>query len=387
MKTFFKVIALVLCVSLILPICSVFSFAANSSESLLTIVKQPDRVDFYEGLDWGYNLKGEIGMYHDPDISGTILEYKGEQIRYYVFPWGPNMYCIPQNGDWVLGENEAYIVIDDFDDDVCVPLTIYLHTVVDASFETPPDVTHYVRGIDWNYNEKGEIVVNEIHLEGLTLKVDYSDGTTKHVQNENKIMTINWAIIDDYFTYKLGYNEFYATFCGREFVFGFYIELEGITGVSAAFMPTKSSYDFNKDWFSIRGKARADIDLNGLAINVKYNNKNSEIVRYKDCPEKFQLAPDQTLTPGFNRIHIIYDSKYDFFITISLLMMGDVDFDGMLNSSDALLVLKHTVGSLEFDGRQLPYADVNDDGQINSADALCIQSKAVGLISTFDAEL
>ncbi len=58
---------------------------------------------------------------------------------------------------------------------------------------------------------------------------------------------------------------------------------------------------------------------------------------------------------------------------------GDVDGDGNVNSSDALLVLKHAVKKSELTGKPLQQADVNKDGSINSSDALVILKIAVGI--------
>lgn len=58
---------------------------------------------------------------------------------------------------------------------------------------------------------------------------------------------------------------------------------------------------------------------------------------------------------------------------------GDVNNDGAVNSSDALLLLNYTVGN-EVKKINLDKADVNGDGSINSADALQILRISVGLI-------
>ncbi len=58
---------------------------------------------------------------------------------------------------------------------------------------------------------------------------------------------------------------------------------------------------------------------------------------------------------------------------------GDVNNDGAVNSSDALLLLNYTVGN-EVKEINLDKADVNGDGSINSADALQILRISVGLI-------
>ncbi len=58
---------------------------------------------------------------------------------------------------------------------------------------------------------------------------------------------------------------------------------------------------------------------------------------------------------------------------------GDVNSDGNVNSSDALLILQHAVGSNPVNFNK-NLADMNNDNRINSSDALTVLQIAVGLI-------
>lgn len=60
---------------------------------------------------------------------------------------------------------------------------------------------------------------------------------------------------------------------------------------------------------------------------------------------------------------------------------ADVNFDMIINSADALVVLQSSVGSVRLNDVQRRCADVNSDGVINSADALIILQYSVGLIN------
>lgn len=59
--------------------------------------------------------------------------------------------------------------------------------------------------------------------------------------------------------------------------------------------------------------------------------------------------------------------------------LGDVDNDGKINSSDALLVLQHSVEILTLKDNALLAADVDKDGRILSSDALLILQHSVGI--------
>ncbi len=62
------------------------------------------------------------------------------------------------------------------------------------------------------------------------------------------------------------------------------------------------------------------------------------------------------------------------------MKIGDVNNDGNINSSDALLVLQYSVGSYALNGNAFTAADTNRDGKVNSSDALIILQFAVGKI-------
>jgi len=61
------------------------------------------------------------------------------------------------------------------------------------------------------------------------------------------------------------------------------------------------------------------------------------------------------------------------------IVMGDVNNDGVVKSSDAILVLRIITGLLEPSEDQKLAADVNGDGQVKSDDAILILRKAAGL--------
>ncbi|MBO5421431.1 MAG: dockerin type I repeat-containing protein [Clostridia bacterium] len=63
------------------------------------------------------------------------------------------------------------------------------------------------------------------------------------------------------------------------------------------------------------------------------------------------------------------------------MKIGDVNNDGQINSSDALLILQYSVGSYALNGNAFTAADTNRDGKVNSSDALIILQFAVGKIN------
>lgn len=70
----------------------------------------------------------------------------------------------------------------------------------------------------------------------------------------------------------------------------------------------------------------------------------------------------------------------------TLVIYGDVDNDGQVNASDALLALQASVNLRSLCGSEVTTADVNNDGQVNATDALFILQHSVDLIEDFPIE-
>ena len=66
-----------------------------------------------------------------------------------------------------------------------------------------------------------------------------------------------------------------------------------------------------------------------------------------------------------------------------LLTLGDADKNGIVNVTDALLILQCSVKKLSFDQSAQLSADVNFDGEITVTDALLVLQFAVGKIKNF----
>ncbi len=64
---------------------------------------------------------------------------------------------------------------------------------------------------------------------------------------------------------------------------------------------------------------------------------------------------------------------------------GDYNGDGVINATDALNILKVSVGKVPMDYDLMCYIDVNNDYKINASDALDILKFSVGKIRTFKA--
>lgn len=70
-------------------------------------------------------------------------------------------------------------------------------------------------------------------------------------------------------------------------------------------------------------------------------------------------------------------------VTAGSLALGDVDGDGYVYPSDAMLVLRASVGNIALTAEQLERGDVDKDGSTYPADAMMILRYAVGILSNF----
>ena len=68
------------------------------------------------------------------------------------------------------------------------------------------------------------------------------------------------------------------------------------------------------------------------------------------------------------------------------LFYGDVNTDGSVNATDALITLQHSVGKTTLEGTAALNADVNADNAVNATDALLILQYSVNKITVFPAE-
>ena len=95
-----------------------------------------------------------------------------------------------------------------------------------------------------------------------------------------------------------------------------------------------------------------------------------------------------TLEDGEHTFRLEYkdNKEVEVFMTITTLVIGDVDGDGFVNVNDALEILKIVVGLIELDDNAKKAADVNGDNVINVNDALDVLKKVVGLIDKFAVE-
>ena len=130
---------------------------------------------------------------------------------------------------------------------------------------------------------------------------------------------------------------------------------------------------------------------NGLTgyVASKYLTFKEASTVVKEEPVKYKIEEENiVMVPGIKLTDISESAtgelKTGAKITIdqkeyTVVVKGDTNGDGKVNSNDALSILKHSAGIDELTNYNLQAADVNVDGKINSSAALSILKYSAGL--------
>jgi len=199
-------------VSIILAVILAFSgFAICSFAKTLTIVQQPSKRSFYQGVDWIYNKSNVIVLTKDLELKGTVISDGSKQVAFNDSKT-PNMFSKSDSGSWSEGSNTIRIYCDDFSG--YATTTVSFVKVSSISVVNPPSNTIYVKGIDWKESALGDVEFTSCDLTGLKISAKYADGTTKTISYpENEFL--GWSVGQSYSEILPGDATLYATFCGK----------------------------------------------------------------------------------------------------------------------------------------------------------------------------
>lgn len=185
---------------------TVFVVAAGS----ISIVKQPAKRTFYQGVDWTYSKANQPTLINGIDLTGTKLSSGGKTVEYVAGKFS-NMYAQSASGSWTAGSNTINIYCDDFSG--CVTTTINLIAVKSISLVSPPANTILVKDLDWKMGPFGDVELTQYDITGLSIKATYTDGTTKTLSYPSN-QFIGWSVSKNTDILKVGTATLYATFCG-----------------------------------------------------------------------------------------------------------------------------------------------------------------------------
>lgn len=264
--------------------CLCFSVSAAADASVVT---QPTRTSFYEGIDWNYARDGSIAIVKGSiDISGTVLSYNSKTYTYKTGNMGANMYAKPVT-NWQVGTNEIKIYCDDFSSASYAVTTVNFIRASSIKITSLPDKTDLIMGTDWNMGIHNDVEMTRFDLTGTEISVTYTDSAVKKVSYaSNKL--IGWSVDPDIDEYYPGENTIYITFCGK-------------------------TAPFTVNFLTENPYKKGDV------------NKDGKITSY-------------------DALLILQHSTGVITLTSSQIALADIDKNGSVNSSDALSVLQYVVG-------------------------------------------
>ena len=111
-----------------------------------------------------------------------------------------------------------------------------------------------------------------------------------------------------------------------------------------------------------------------------------DIVDLAYSSPRTDVATVRGLIPGTTTVTLVVDNDGIIFTDQCVIRVideyqdGDVNCDGKVNATDALLALQHSVGLIALDGDSLSLADVDENGTIDAADCFKILQISVGLL-------
>ena len=155
-----------------------------------------------------------------------------------------------------------------------------------------------------------------------------------------------------------------------------YIKANGLNGFTAAPTPvvpvfkfktgTNLSYNESKKEVYLRN----DPGLTSTQFISKYVQQENVNVTVRTLADGNKVGTGATISAT---------ASAKQFGPYTICLIGDTNSDSKINSTDALLVLQHTVGTRTLSGYTLKSADWNGDSKVNSADALEILKYSVGI--------
>ncbi len=172
--------------------------------------------------------------------------------------------------------------------------------------------------------------------------------------------------------------------------------------VSATFV-TKAVVEKEKEIKNIRLLTENDIEVKVESETLEINKTTQISVNKIQVQEETEDIKDITYTsnddtvvsvsadgvitalkPGKVTITVTINGDIHKTLTIEVpSILGDINYDGRIDSADASLALEYNVNNKALDEKQIALADVNQDGRVNSQDASLILQMNVGLITEF----
>ncbi len=205
--------------------------------------------------------------------------------------------------------------------------------------------------------------------------------------------------LDELYADQLGDIPFwiaqYASYCDYSGPYGMwqYSEKGSVPGISGNVDLDFCYYDYPS---YIKEKGFNGYKPTPVVVTPTYKVKTADCSRVNESEKTISFVPSGMDTVAFSKKYLEYSSSVTVtfgntvggkiatgttvifkngdktLATYTVSVKGDIDANGVVNSSDALLALENSIEKIKLSGLKKISADVNDDGMINSSDALLI---------------
>ena len=241
----------------------------------------------------------------------------------------------------------------------------YLHVVVDYWFESPSYSTAY-QYADEIYEVQGGCKIYTVDLETGKLEVLCTVGGIQYPMSGVTMMTV--------------------TDSGEVYAYSYYLDYIMKVDLETGLYTNLTTFQ------NMGVKGSDDNDLMAMVYDAGLDslimlfttNGNSH------CLYRFDL---KTLSISFisyvGDVEIRFTYAYgDYFgglvLNVPDAILGDVNGDGLVDTTDAKLVMQYDLALIDDSGLDLSVADVNGDGKVDTTDAKLIMQLDLGLIPDFN---
>ena len=326
----------------------------------------------------GYLLAAGLTADEISAIRANMLERVGEEPE----ATGIEVTMLPDKTSYLEGKDEF--------DVTGAKLTVYYD---DDSFEEIDITADMVSGFDntvvgpqtltvtyGEFTATFEIEITaksltRIDITGLPDTLDYIEGEefdpagleiTAYYDNETSEVLAADAYTLEGFESTVGEHVITVSYGGKTTAFTVNVAAKTLESIKVTAFPNKLEY--------VEGE---EFDATGIEVTAYYDNKTSEVL----AADAYTLEGFES-TVGEHVITVTYGEKTDAFTVtvIKKAIPGDIDGDGEISVSDALMALRVAAKLATFEDEALfALADVDHDGEITVSDVLRILRVAAKL--------
>ena len=235
-------------------------------------------------------------------------------------------------------------------------------------------------------------------LEGMEIKVGYSDNTERLYTYENDIELFMYELEfsgecfdedTDNMTPSPPKNIILVIHSHKWAIFT--VSDLKVESIEINRLPNNTEFLFGDEYYIYDY-------LNGMEVKVTYSDKTSRVFIYEseNYADRFFIENElqfsgksmkengEIITPalGENVIYVHYHDKSTDFTVNGVFRPGDTDGDGKITITDATQIQKFIAGIINFNDEQMRVADLDQDGIITIKDATLVQKFVANIIDS-----